>query len=187
MSAPTEVPPLVGRALDLSRRKGFITATRHETGRLLAALAASKTGTLAELGTGCGVGSAWLASGVGKGTRIVSAELDPALAEAVQDLFAECGSVEVTAGDWSALEQYAPFSLLFVDVRDVKRSVDLVADLTEPGGIAVLDDFTPSQTWPPIYEGRVDTVREQWLTDERFVAVEVMVAPDASVILATRV
>ncbi|KAA1420415.1 cytidine deaminase [Mumia zhuanghuii] len=187
MSAPTEVPPLVSRALDLSRRRGFITATRHETGRLLATLAASRTGTLAELGTGCGVGSAWLSSGVAEGARIVSAELDPKLAEAVQDLFSDTPSVEVTSGDWSALERYAPFSLLFVDVRDVKRSVDLVADLMEHGGIAVLDDFTPSYTWPPIYEGRVDVVREQWLTDERFVAVEVMVAPDASVILATRV
>ena len=56
MSAPVEVPELVARALDLSRRRGFITSTRSETGRLLAALAASRTGTLAELGTGCGVG-----------------------------------------------------------------------------------------------------------------------------------
>ncbi|WP_370614963.1 O-methyltransferase [Mumia sp. Pv 4-285] len=187
MSAPNEVPPLVARALDLSRRRGFITATRNETGRLLAALAASRTGTLAELGTGCGVGSAWLSSGVAEDAHIVSAELDPKLAEAVQDLFSDTPSIEVTSGDWSALEKHAPFSLLFVDVRDVKRSVDLVADLMEPGGIAVLDDFTPSYTWPPIYEGRVDVVREQWLTDERFIAVEVMVAPDASVILATRV
>ena len=126
MSAPTEVPPLVARALDLSRRKGFITATRNETGRLLAALAASRRGTLAELGTGCGVGSAWLSSGVSEGARIVSAELDPTLAEAVQDLFSDTPTVEVTSGDWSALEQHAPFSLLFVDVRDVKRAVDQV-------------------------------------------------------------
>ena len=65
VSAPPEVPDLVARCLDLSRQQGFITATRNETGRLLAALAASRTGTLAELGTGCGVGSAWLHSGMG--------------------------------------------------------------------------------------------------------------------------
>lgn len=186
MSAPNEVPALVATALDLSRQRGFITSTRNETGRLLAALAASRTGTLAELGTGCGVGSAWLSSGAPKGSRIVSAELDPALAEVVQRLFADTENVEVTSGDWSTLEKYAPFSLLFVDVRDVKRSVDMVADLMEPGGIAVLDDFTPSQFWPPIYEGRVDTVREEWLTDERFIAVEVLIDAGASVIIATR-
>ncbi|CAN5263644.1 class I SAM-dependent methyltransferase [soil metagenome] len=186
MSAPNEVPPLVARALDLSRKRGFITSTRNETGRLLATLAASRTGTLAELGTGCGVGSAWLSSGAPEGARIVSAELDPALAEVVQELFIDTDNVEVTSGDWSTLEKYAPFSLLFVDVRDVKQSVDIVADLMEPGGIAVLDDFTPSATWPPIFQGRVDVVREQWLIDERFAAVELMIADDASVIIATR-
>lgn len=186
MSAPNEVPALVASALDLSRQRGFITSTRNETGRLLAALAASRTGTLAELGTGCGVGSAWLSTGAPKGSRIVSAELDPALAEVVQKLFAEVENVEVTSGDWSTLERYAPFSLLFVDVHDVKRSVDMVADLMAPGGIAVLDDFTPSAFWPPIYEGRVDTVREEWLTDERFIAVEVLIDAGASVIIATR-
>ncbi len=59
-------------------------------------------------------------------------------------------------------------------------------DLVEPGGVVVLDDFTPCESWPPIFAGRVDTLREQWLTDERFTAVEVMVTDDSSVVLATR-
>jgi hypothetical protein len=40
--------------------------------------------------------------------------------------------------------------------------------------------------WPPISYGRVDWLREQWLTDERFTAVEVMVASDASALIATK-
>ena len=186
MSAPTEVPPLVARALDLSRTQGYLRSSRTETGRLLRALAASRRGTLAELGTGCGVGSAWLASGIGDDARVVTAELDDSLAAKVQDLFADEPRVEVVAGDWTALADRAPFSLLFVDVRDAKQSVDPVADLMEPGGVVVLDDFTPCDTWPPVYEGRVDVLRESWLTDARFVSVEVMVAADASVILAAR-
>ena len=38
----------------------------------------------------------------------------------------------------------------------------------------------------PSPTGRVDTLREQWLTDDRFTTVEVMVAPDASTLIATR-
>lgn len=186
VSAPTDVPPLVTRALELSRREGFITATRHETGRLLATLAAACTGTLAELGTGCGVGSAWLRSGIGDNARVVTAELNPELAEKVQEIYADTPEIQVLAGDWTTLEQYAPFSLLFVDVRDVKRSVEAVCDLMEPGGIVILDDFTPCDSWPPIFEGRVDVMREQWLSDSRFTAVEVMVAADSSVLIATR-
>jgi hypothetical protein len=64
--------------------------------------------------------------------------------------------------------------------------VDSVADLVEPGGIVVLDDFVPCELWPPITGGRVDTLREDWLTDERFTTVEVMVAQDASALIATR-
>ncbi|MCK5891133.1 MAG: cytidine deaminase [Aeromicrobium sp.] len=186
MSSPFDVPALVGRTLDLARQRGFITSTRHETGRLLATLAAARSGTLAELGTGTGVGSAWLSSGAAEGTRIVSAELDPSLAEDVQEIFSSVPNVDIVSGDWTTLEQYAPFSLIFVDVREVMAEIDHLAALLEPGGIAVLDDFTASAHWPPIVDGQVDTVREQWLTDERFVAVELLIDADASLVIATR-
>lgn len=170
----------------MSRQRGFITSIRHETGRLLSTLAASRTGTVAELGTGCGVGSAWLCSGAPSSARVVSAELDPSLAQDVQKIFADVANVEVIAGDWSSLEKYAPFSLLFVDVPEVTQNIDVLADLIEPGGIVILDDFVPSDYWPPIVDGRVDTVREQWLTDERFVAVEMLIDQHTSLIIATR-
>lgn len=180
------MPDLVAQALDLSRQRGFITSTRHETGRLLAALAASRSGTLAELGTGTGVGSAWLAHGASPKARIVSAELDASLAEEVQTLFVDVKNVDIVAGDWTTLSAYAPFSLLFVDVQEVMENIDTLADLIEPGGIAVLDDFVPSSHWPPIVDGHVDHIREQWLTDERFVAVELLIDADASLLIATK-
>jgi predicted O-methyltransferase YrrM len=187
MSAPPDLPEIVSRALDLSRRRGFVSSSRLETGRLLAALAASRRGALAECGTGCGVGAAWLVSAAPNGTKVLTAELDPDLAEAVTELFADQPCVDVVAGDWTSLYDSGPFSLLFLDVRDAKASgTDVVAEMLESGGIVVLDDFTPSQSWPPVFDGRVDSMREQWLLDERFTSVEVMVAPDASVLIATR-
>lgn len=186
MSGPNFVPDLVARALDLSRQRGFITSTRNETGRLLRTLAASRTGTLGELGTGTGVGSAWLVSGAPPDARIVSAELDVELAGDVKQLFADVPNVEIVAGDWSALSDYGPFSLIFVDVREVMENIDALAALLEVGGIAVLDDFVPTRQWPPIVDGQVDTIREQWLSDARFAAVDMMIDPDASLLIATR-
>jgi predicted O-methyltransferase YrrM len=187
VSAPIDLPEIVSKALDLSRRRGFVTSSRSETGRLLAALAASRSGVLGECGTGCGVGAAWISSGARDSTRIVTAELDADLADAVSEMFADLPNIQVLTGDWSALREHAPFSLLFLDVREAKRSgADTVSELLEPGGIVVLDDFTPWPTWPPMYEGRVDTMREHWLTDDRFTTVEVMVAPDSSVLIAAR-
>ena len=109
------------------------------------------------------------------------------LAEAASEIFKGDDQVEVLAADWSTLRDRGPFSLLFLDAREPKDSgADAIVDLVEPGGVVVLDDFTPCSSWPPVYEGRVDTLREQWLTDERFTTVEVMVAEDASVLIATK-
>jgi predicted O-methyltransferase YrrM len=153
MSAPPELPDIVARAFDVSRKAGYVSFCRNETGRLLATLAATRGGTMAEFGTGCGVGTAWLRSGA----------------------------------DWSLLHERGPYSLVFLDSGEPEAvRVDAVVDLLEPGGIVVLDDFTPCEMWPPITYGRVDTLREEWLTDERFTAVEVMIAPDASALIATR-
>lgn len=187
MSAPPELPEIVTRAFDVSRRAGYVGFCRNETGRLLATLAATRTGTMAEFGTGCGVGTAWLRSGVRDDADILTAELDQKLAVAAAEIFVDDPLVEVLAADWKVLRDRGPFSLLFLDSgspEDVR--VDQVADLVEPGGIVVLDDFVPCESWPPITYGRVDTLREEWLTDERFTTVEVMVAPDASTLVATR-
>ena len=187
MSAPPDLPDIVRRAFDVSRKRGNVSFCRNETGRLLAALAATRSGTLAEFGTGCGVGTAWLRSGVRPEARILSAELDPTLAEAAGEIFETDDQVEVLAADWSTMRDKGPFSLLFLDAREPKNAgADTIIDLVEPGGIVVLDDFTPCSSWPPVYEGRVDVLREQWLTDERFTTVEVMVADDASVLIATK-
>jgi predicted O-methyltransferase YrrM len=187
VSAPPDLPEIVSRAFDVSRRAGYVSFCRNETGRLLAALAATRSGTLAEFGTGCGVGTAWLRSGVPDGCRILSAELDARLATAAAEIFAGDDSVEVAAADWSTLRDKAPFSLLFLDANAPKDSgVDAVADLVESGGIIVIDDVFPCESWPPITYGRVDTFREEWLLDERFTTAEVMVARDAAVLIATR-
>jgi predicted O-methyltransferase YrrM len=187
MSAPLELPTLVNRAFDVSRRSGYASFCRNETGRLLATLAATRSGTLAEFGTGCGVGTAWLRSGIRGEATILSAELDASLAEAASEIFADDPRVEVVAADWSTLSDRGPFSLLFLDAKEPKNGgPDTIVDLVEPGGVVVLDDFTPCASWPPIFEGRVDVLREQWLTDERFTTVEVMVASDAAVLIATK-
>ena len=187
MSAPPELPDVVSRAFAVSRKAGNVSFCRNETGRLLAALAATREGTLAEFGTGCGVGTAWLRSGVREGARIVTAELDAKLAKAAAEIFDDDPQVEVVAADWSTLVDKGPFSLLFLDSgKPSAAGPDKVWDLVEEGGIVVIDDLIPTDLWPPIVYGRVDSLRESWLTDERFTTVEVMVAADTSVLLATK-
>jgi len=187
MSAPPDLPDVVSRAFAVSRKAGYVSFCRNETGRLLATLAATRGGTLAEFGTGTGVGTAWLRSGVRGDAKIITAELNPKLAGAAAEIFVDDPQVEVLTADWSTLTDKGPFSLLYLDSGDPSAvRVDAVVDLVDKGGIVVLDDFTPCEMWPPIFQGRVDTLREEWLTDDRFTTVEVMVARDASTLIATR-
>lgn len=188
MSAPTELPDVVARAHDASRRAGYAGFCRNETGRLLATLAATREGTMAEFGTGVGVGTAWLRSGVcGDKTRIITAELDPRLARAAEAIFADDDSVDVLSADWSTLADKGPFSLLFLDSGEPEAvTPERISELVESGGIVVLDEFVPCESWPPLSNGRVDQLRESWLLDPRFTAVEVLVAADSSVVIATK-
>lgn len=186
VSSPPDLPPIVTAALDRARRLGFVSSARLETGRLLAAVAAGREGVLAETGTGAGVGAAWIASALRPGAHLLTIDRDASLTESATVLFAGDDRVTVLGGDWTQLAAHGPFSLLFVDGGAKQDGPDAVADLVGAGGTVVLDDFTPSDSWPPVYRGRVDSLREAWLTDGRFVSAEVAVTSDAAVLLATR-
>ena len=170
----------------MSLERGYVQASRTETGRLLATLAATRSGTIAECGTGCGVGAAWLRSGAPKETRVITAELDPELAHGVMDMFAN-DDIDVMHANWTSLAEHAPFSLIFLDAQSAKSwPREEMIELVETGGMIVLDDFTPCPSWPPLDRGRVDTLRLEWLSDDRFTTVDVMVAEDTSVIIAVK-
>jgi predicted O-methyltransferase YrrM len=188
---PTDVPepvtpPLVPAAKALAAELDFGHSCSTGTGRLLATLAASVTGTVGESGTGCGVGTAWLRGGLRDGSRIVTVERDPVRAPRAARLFAGDPGVTVLAGEWTALRDHAPFALFFLDGGGKLDGVDAVADLVAPGGIVVMDDFTPVDGWPPQFDGGPDALRIAWLTDPRFASVEVRVSPTEAAILATR-
>ena len=122
MSAPPDCPTIVSRAFDVSRRAGYVSFCRNETGRLLAALAATRGGTMAEFGTGCGVGTAWLRSGVRGSTPGSSPPSSTRSSPArPPEIFADDPQVEVLAADWSTLLDQGPFSLLFLDSGEPER------------------------------------------------------------------
>lgn len=186
MSANPDTPPVVSRALRAALMQGYVETTRSETGRLLAMLAATRSGTIAECGTGCGVGAAWLRSGAPRDTCVLTAELDAALAECASEVFAQ-DDIEVLHADWTDLAPRGPFSLLFLDATSAKSAErDRIIDLVDVGGIIVIDDLVPCCAWPPRDHSGIDTLRLEWLSDPRLVSVDTMVAADTSVLIAVR-
>ncbi|WP_327640730.1 class I SAM-dependent methyltransferase [Kribbella sp. NBC_00482] len=183
-----ELPSLVREALLLAERMEFSNSCRPEQGRLLAVLAAGRTGgVIGETGTGCGVGLAWLVSGSGPGTRIVSVERDIRQAAAVASLFRHLPNVEILNGDWTDIAAYAPFDLLFLDGggegrrTSGDRPLDPV-DLLAPRGSIVLDDFSFNHQ----AEDRTDNVRSYYLSHPDLAAAEILIASGASSVVGTR-
>ncbi len=181
--ALTTVPLLVQQALALTERREFASSCTPEVGRLLAALAAHvPRGTLGEVGTGYGVGTAWLASALVPASRLVTVERDVARATSARDLFVALDNVRVLSGDWRALLPYG----LFADTPTKRDEPEALLAALGPGGMLVLDGLTPEEHWPPAWRGQPDPVRDFWLNDPRLRATELFTTPTSAVIVATR-
>ena len=173
------LPPLVERALELSERAGFTKSCSREAGRLLQVLAGQRGRTrVAEIGTGCGVGSAWILSALDPEVPFVTVELDGPRAAESAALLAGDENATVLAGDWrEVLPQEAPFDLLFADGGRSKYHEEVLG-LLAPGGTLFLDDLTPG------HQGS-DPVRELWLGHPRLLATEVQISPHEAIIVGT--
>ncbi|MFJ2897320.1 O-methyltransferase [Streptomyces sp. NPDC087218] len=181
------VPSRVTAAERVASEMGFEKSCIPEVGRLLGLAAASKPhGVVAESGTGSGVGTAWLHSGLGPGARLVTVERDEELARRAAGIFADDERVSVLTGDWRLLDQHAPFDVFFCDGGGKRDDARKVVEHLAPGGLLILDDFTPSPHWPPRFEGEVDELRLFYLTHPALEATELLTTPTSSVIIATR-
>jgi predicted O-methyltransferase YrrM len=185
----SDLPPDVAAAVDLARAFGFEGSCLPQHGELLRILARGVgAGVIGETGTGCGVGLAWLASAADADSRIVSVERDAERAAAVARLQRDDSRVLVRHGDWRELHRYGPFDLLVLDGGGAGKKDEPPIDplvWVKPGGLIVIDDFTPSADWPPRYHGVVDTARQFWLDHPNLRSAPVTVAPNAVTIVAT--
>jgi len=71
------VPPVLDAIHRDTQQMGFSMASEPQTGSLLRALAAAQpNGQFLELGTGTGIGTAWLLAGMDAGAQLDSVERD---------------------------------------------------------------------------------------------------------------
>jgi predicted O-methyltransferase YrrM len=149
-------------------------------------------GRFAEIGAGCGVGTAWIESGLVPEGALVTVEMDADRAAAVGRLFTDRPHVRVLQGDWhELLPPEAPFDLVFVNGGqwkggDIIAESEAVLELVAPAGVVVIDDMTPQSQWPEEWRGRPDPVRDFWLGDPRMRAAEVLTTPSTTAIVATK-
>ena len=178
------IPPLVARATALASELGLERSCEPEAGRLLHLLAAQRgRERVGEIGTGTGVGTAWLAAGLAPGIQLYTAEPDEERARAAAGLFAEDADVHVLHGPWrEVLPEYGPFDLLFYDggrKQFPEEEGEEVVGLLSPGGTVVLDDVGEQREHDPVLTF--------WLGHPRLAGVELSLTPAMRAIVCVRV
>ncbi|WP_238015323.1 class I SAM-dependent methyltransferase [Dactylosporangium sp. AC04546] len=156
---------LVDEAYVRAGAHGFELSCEVPVGRLLAALAAALPpgARVLELGSGAGVGTAWLAQGLLPRTDVTltSVELDPATAAVA------------AKGDWppfvdlrvaDAVEFLRAaghgYDLIFADCRGGKtQGLDHTIARLNPRGTLVVDDMTEVDGWPADFKAAQRGVR----------------------------
>jgi demethylmenaquinone methyltransferase/2-methoxy-6-polyprenyl-1,4-benzoquinol methylase len=101
-------------------------------------------GRILEIGTGAGVGTAWIVAGLGDRTdvELVSLEIDPALSAAVQS-WPWPGYVQLVAADaLEALDELGTFDVVFADAAPIKYGqIESVLRALRPSGFLLIDDL----------------------------------------------
>jgi predicted O-methyltransferase YrrM len=183
-----ELPYPVQDAHDRAAAMDFTYSSEPLVGRLLATLSAAVPpgGRILELGTGAGVGLAWIVHGLGDRTdvSVVSVENDEQTAVVAAGARWPA-TVDLRVGD---AEQLLPtlgrFELIFADALGGKWSgLDRTIAALAPGGVLFLDDMDP-QRYPAEHHAVLDGIRGTLTGDRDLVVTEVAIG--SGLILATR-
>jgi predicted O-methyltransferase YrrM len=139
---------------------GFTMASEPRTGALLAALAASKPGgRLLELGTGTGMGTAWLLSGMDADARLETVDTDASVVAVARRHLGSDRRLSFHVMDGGEFIVGSPrdqFDLISADAWPGKFThLDETLSLLRPGGIYFVDDLLPQPNWPEGHAAKV--------------------------------
>lgn len=144
-------------------RLGFSMASEPKTGALLAVLAAAKPGgRLLEIGTGTGIGTAWLLAGMDASTRLDTVDTDPAVVDVARRHLGGDARVAFRIEDGGAFLARADpdtYDLVYADAWPGKFThLDAALACLRQGGFYVIDDLLPQTNWPDGHAAKVDAL-----------------------------
>lgn len=159
-----------------TEERGFNMASEPKTGALLAALAASKpAGRLLELGTGTGLGTAWLLSGMDAAARLDTVDTDAGVVAVAQRHLASDARVTfhvMDGAEFIGQAAHSTFDLIYADAWPDKFShLEQALSLLRVGGIYVIDDLLPQSNWAEGHAAKVPVLVEDLECRPQFVSV----------------
>ena len=188
-----QVPSRVAAQRQRAAESSFSFSSEDSTGELLAVLAASvrTNGRICELGTGLGVGLAWIVAGLEPRTdvAVITIENDAHRSALAQEAAWPAWVQFVTGEATVELPQLGRLDLIFADAEGGKwYGLDLTLSALNPGGMLVLDDLVPqdwkSDTEKETHRQKMDEIRSQIFGNPDIVVTELGQA--AGILLAVR-
>lgn len=184
-----DIPQAVAAAMQRVHEQCFYQSCVEDVGRFLAVMAAGvpTNGRILEIGTGVGLGTAWLTVGAMRRTdvEIVSVEIDAALHNAAKT-YAWPKTVSLIQGNLLELkESLGTFDLVFIDASPIKHGhLEAALDLVGPNGRVVIDDVHVNADPTGESQALQSKLRHTFANHPDFVAVNLDWA--SGVLLATR-
>ena len=170
-------PPEVLEAIAQDTKDlGFKMASDVQTGSLLRTLVASKPqGQFLELGTGTGMGTAWILSGMDQDSHLDSVESDAQVLQVAQRHLGEDSRVTFHLSDGATFlnqSRRSRYDLIYADTWPGKfTDLELALSLLSSGGFYVVDDLLPQPSWPeghapkvPVLVSALENSRGFWVT-----------------------
>jgi predicted O-methyltransferase YrrM len=183
------IPPGVAAAHARARAAAFTLSCEPEVGRLLATLAAAvpERGTILEMGTGVGAGTAWIVHGLGarSDVRVTTVDVDAATAAIARAAAWPAFVTLRTADVLAVLDELGSFDLIFADAQGGKwTGLDRTIAALRPAGLLLVDDMTPPTWLDEAHRAHTARVRTTLLEHPDLRAVEL--ACGSGMILAAR-
>jgi len=168
---------------------GFEMSCEPRTGALLRTLAAAKPGgRLLELGTGAGMSTSWLLSGMTADSTLLTVEQEESLVKVATTHLGDDQRLEIVLDDAGALlDRLAGehFNLIFADTWAGKfEQLDQTLELLAPGALYIVDDLLPQPTWPEGHGPKAQALADRLLADPRLTAVSLDWS--SGILIATR-
>jgi predicted O-methyltransferase YrrM len=187
---PARPPALEGILRDTTAI-AFNMASEPKTGSLLRALAASKpAGRILELGTGTGVGTAWLLAGMDAESRLTTVDNDSAAQEVARRHLGMDARVTFHLRDceeFLTTQTVGHFDLVYADTWAGKFShLDDALRLVTVGGIYLVDDLLPQDNWPEGHAAKVPPLLSDLESRREFVSVKLAWASGLLILVRTR-
>lgn len=136
---------------------GFDMSSEPLTDSLLKTLSASKPdGSFLELGSGAGLSTSWILSGMDEASSLVTVDYDQDLLDILRRNLGHDQRLEVVCqdgDDFIASLEGRQFDFIFADTWSGKyRLLDETLAMVKKGGFYIIDDMLPQDNWPEGHE-----------------------------------